>query len=252
MNELRRLLILFHNSLLKFFPLLLGKSDSRLSVRVVQCKVVHNYWNRECNSQHSAQHTQRPYQVPSLCPGNLVPIPHRRHGYQRPPKPHRYVWEGGVLCVEDETSEDEDSGEEEDDQKQQLLGAHFDGVDEDLEGGVVLHQLEDPQDPNNSQSYHRLKDLAGGVVGVDGFNDDGNEVRQQTQDVDDVHECADEHELLGCEVEAHHVLHGEERRTQVVEVAHHVVGVAHVVGNVLVDSSVPKTERITELGYSNC
>ena len=61
------------------------------------------------------------------------------------------------LGVEDESGEDDHGEEEEDGEHEQLLHARLDGVHEDLQGAVVLHEVEHAEDAHNAQDEDRLE-----------------------------------------------------------------------------------------------
>lgn len=42
-----------------------------------------------------------------------------------------------------------------------MLQCYLDSVGEDLEGGVVLHELEDPEDADCAENGYSLEDVAG-------------------------------------------------------------------------------------------
>lgn len=76
-------------------------------------------------------------------------------------------------------------------------------VNQNLERRIVFHQLENSQDPDDAQRQDGAQYVGGAVAGDDGLDDDGREVRQKAQNVDDVEGPAEELHLLWREADTH-------------------------------------------------
>lgn len=76
-------------------------------------------------------------------------------------------------------------------------------VNQNLERRIVFHQLENSQDPDDAQRQDGAQYVGGAVAGDDGLDDDGREVRQKAQNVDDVEGPAEELHLFRREADTH-------------------------------------------------
>ena len=119
-------------------------------MRVVQGEVVDHNGHGEGDHEHPTDHTHTPHDVTPVVHRVLVAVTHRRHGDDGPPDGDGDVGEVVLLHVVNDAGEHEHARHEEDDHQQQLLGAHLDGVHQDLKGAVVLHQFEDTQDADDA------------------------------------------------------------------------------------------------------
>src|SRR6218665_2498766 len=170
-------------------------------IEVVEVGHDDRHWQRY--GQHAGDGTHRPDETTPRTGRCHVPVADRRHGNDGPPEG---VWDAleGRLALgvrfgeEDGTREEDDADEEEEDEETELPHAGPDRLAEDLEALRVARQFEYPEDANESDDpedgqRHGLV-VGPGLVGDDSA--EGDEVRNDGDDVDQVHEVLEEAEVL--------------------------------------------------------
>ena len=167
--------------------------------------VDHRY--RESDGEYAGNGAQRPDQLTERTDGPHVSVSDGRHRHHGPPKRIRDAVEVRVVDVGlgevDGAGKEHDADEQEEDEQAKLAHAGADRLTEDLQSFRVTRQFEDAEhadEPHHAQDRQRLGLRAaarpGTAVRLPGVVDDGggesDEVRHDSDQVDDVHRVAEE------------------------------------------------------------
>lgn len=169
-------------------------------------------WQRDC--EHAGDGAHGAHQLPSDRHRVHVPVADCRHGHDSPPECLRDAGERRVrtihLCKVGGTRKDNDSDEEKEDEQGELSEAGLQRLAQDLKALGVTRELEDPEDshqpddPNQGQGHGGLRVLVLGKLRAQ-----GDEIGNDGEEVDGVHDIFEEVHLARSAGEAHDELKGE-------------------------------------------
>ena len=104
---------------------------------------------------------------------------------------------GILFRVKHQTGESEDGDAHEDDQQAEFFVGLLQRVQEALKSGEVADQLEDTQNSHHAHQPHYLARLAQNVQVLQALHQRRDDVRQNGQEVDKVHDLKEEFDLVG-------------------------------------------------------
>lgn len=185
-------------------------------VEVVE--VGHDDGHGQRNGQHSGDGAQGPHDLTSDGDRVHVSVAHGGHRHHSPPERVRNAGEEGVGVIgfreEHGTGEEDDPDEEEEDEKTQLPHAGLEGLAQDLETLGVPGELEDaedtdqPDDPKDGQRGGLFATHVALIL-LCQLRAQGDEVRDDGHDVDEIHDVLEELRFAGTGKEADDELEGE-------------------------------------------
>lgn len=114
------------------------------------------------------------------------------------------------FCKVDSAGEEDDADEQEENQEAELTHAGPQRLAKNLEALRVSRELEDPEDPHQSDNPDDGQGRSWrGVVVFDQLSPQSDKVRQDGAEIDDVHDVLEELSLAGTASKAHDELKGE-------------------------------------------
>lgn len=195
-----------------------------LSLSVVEVvEVRDNDGHRQSDGQDTRNGAQGPHDLAPHSDGLHVPITHSRHGHHSPPE---RIWDalemgGGFIRLREihSAGEQDDPDEKEEDQKAQLPHAGSEGVAQDLQALGVSGKLEDPEhadqsdDPEDGKGHGLLLLTIATPLLLGQIGAQGDEIRQNGDNVNDVHDVFEEEGLAGTSKATNHKLEGKPNNT---------------------------------------
>lgn len=158
---------------LLLWQLLLGHGQG-----IVHPKVIDNDGHRHCNGEHPSQCTESPHHHARPGLGVHITVAQRCHRDHSPPEPNGDVLKvsrvtpTGVGCLSsdslsivDHGGKNQDPQGKEDDEEQEFIGASPERVAQHPEAHKVPCQLEDPEDPNETDHPQEAQHIPGSFGG---------------------------------------------------------------------------------------
>ena len=190
------------------FHVSVGRHRMILGVDLSMVEVVEvgdDHRDGKCYRQHAGDSTHRPDDFSPLARWMHVAVADRRHRHDGPPERMRDGIKVGLdlptgLGEVNRTREQDHTDEEEEDQQPELPHASVDRLPEDLQSFWVPWQLENSKDADQSDDT-KHGERHGLVVGLSLFlrekSTESYEVRYDCEQVDNVHDVAEESEVIG-------------------------------------------------------
>lgn len=182
-----------------------------MSVEIIE--VCDDYRNRKCDGKHAGDDAQRADHFAPDANRCYVAVADRRHGDDRPPEGS---WDRRELSlsladlgVVGSRAEDHHGDDEKEEEHAQFAHARLDRHAEYAQALRVFRQLEDAEDSQDADEYERPGLLRRLAVSLRVLNDEDDEVRDDRQHVEDVHDVLTERSLRGARHEAEDELYGE-------------------------------------------
>jgi len=160
-------------------------------------EVGNDHRNRKRYGENAGDGAQRPDELSPDADRHHVTVPDGRHRHHGPPERVRNtaeVWLGGIgLGKVDSTGEQHDADQQKEDEQAEFTHASADRLAENLEALRVTRQFEDAEDADESNDpkdgeRHRVRPAA--AVDAGKRRRESDEVRQNRQQVDHVHDVA--------------------------------------------------------------
>ena len=164
-------------------------------------EVVDDDGDGEGDDENSADTADQSHTLAGQGGGVHVAVAHRGHGDGRPPERGGNAGEGSLLHLSlsevAEAGEDEDPHGDEHEEQAELLVAVPDGEAETLQSGGMSGELQDPEDPEDSEDLNDSLDvLVLALLHLVLHEEEGDVVREDGEDVNDVEAAFDEGPLV--------------------------------------------------------